>query len=210
MCNKYEIGQYATDSIRADFFAFAEKGNLQGNSESVLFAQVLVNGAQNLKLAERIGVRNIDNFKHPKMFLYQPNATESIPYPDSGAFNSVSLTRFVSKHTDFFFGVPGTIEVFDTLAEKFMAAHNLELDGIIAEAEALAPSVELKDKQNAQTYVKIMKKIKEAGVQYVKTETARLQSIIDSERLSDAKKSDIQKRLNIVHQFDRNIEEKEL
>jgi hypothetical protein len=30
VCNKYEMGQYATDSIRADFFSFAEKGELQG------------------------------------------------------------------------------------------------------------------------------------------------------------------------------------
>lgn len=99
-------GNYATDSLRADFLSFAEKGELQGNTESVLFAQVIVNGAQNAKLAEKIGV--VGQLTTPKTFLFKAGSSKSIPY--TGAYNMVALTRWLSKHTDFFYGTPGTIE----------------------------------------------------------------------------------------------------
>lgn len=173
-----------------------------------MFSQVIVNGAQNARLASRIGVP--PNFKHPKMFLYLPNSTDNVPYPDSGAFNDLALTRFVSKHTDFFFGVPGTIENFDQLAEKFVAAHPADYDSIIAEAETLSPTVELKDKANTGHYIKAMQKIKESGLSYIPAEIKRLESILASDKISDKKKSDMQKRLNIMHQFDRKSDAPDL
>lgn len=59
--NKGDIGNYGTDSMRADYLDFASKGTLHGNASDTLFTQIIVNGAQNRKLAERIGVHHILN-----------------------------------------------------------------------------------------------------------------------------------------------------
>jgi len=198
VCNKGEIGNYMSDSLRADFLNFAQKGELQGNTETVIFAQVIVNGAQNAKLAERIGVKG--ELVTPKSFLYKPGDSRSIPY--TGAYNMVALTRWLSKHTDFFYGTPGTIESFDKLAERFVFADPSEYDAIIAEAEAMRPSVELKDKKNAVFYINYMEKIKEKGIPFILAEIERVENILESEKLSDGKKLEMQKKINIIHQFD--------
>jgi hypothetical protein len=36
VCNKREIGEYATDSIRSDFFDFAMKGDFEGNYDGIV------------------------------------------------------------------------------------------------------------------------------------------------------------------------------
>jgi hypothetical protein len=41
VANKAEIGDYATDSMRSDYFAFSYKAQTHGNSDDVLFTQVI-------------------------------------------------------------------------------------------------------------------------------------------------------------------------
>ena len=84
-----------------------------------------------------------------------------------------------------------------------------EYNEIIQEAIKISPNVELKDKKNAQYYVNTMKKIAESGKSWIKTEIIRLESLLES-GISDEKKREIQKRTNIVHQFDRDAEEPDL
>lgn len=186
------------------------KGELQGNAEDVLFAQVMVNGAQNSKLADRIGITfNSNNQRQPKLFLFKPQSSVSIAYPDTLPFTFLALSRWVSKHTDFFFGNPGLVEEFDLLAEKFVFADPSKYDEIIQEAIKISPNVELKDKKNVQYYINTMKKIAESGKEWIKAEIIRLESLLES-GISDEKKREIQKRTNIVHQFDRDAEEPDL
>jgi len=182
---------------------------LQGNAGDVLFAQVMVNGAQNAKLADRIGVTFSSNQKQPKLFLYKPRNPNPISFPNSSPFTFLGLSRFVSKHTDFFFGNPGTIEEFDLLAERFMYDDQSEYNEIIEHAIKISPKVEPKDKKNAEYYINTMKKIAEQGKGWIKTEIMRLESLLQSQ-ISDDKKREIQKRANIVHQFDRENQEQEL
>lgn len=49
ICNKGDIGQYGTDSIRADYFSMVGKleQNEDGNTAHVIFAQLIVNGNVN-------------------------------------------------------------------------------------------------------------------------------------------------------------------
>jgi len=170
----------------------------------------MVNGAQNAKLADRIGITfNNNNQRQPKLFLYKPKNPVSMAYPDTLPFTFLALSRWVSKHTDFFFGNPGLIEEFDILAEKFIYADQSEYNEIIQEAIKISPNVELKDKKNAQYYINTMKKIAESGKAWIKTEIIRLESLLQS-GISEDKKREIQKRTNIVHQFDRDTEEPDL
>lgn len=55
--------------------------------------------------------------------------------------------------------------------------------------------------ENAEYYIKVMKKMKEQGPSYVAAERTRLKKIISSGKISDEKKEEQQARLNIVTQF---------
>ena len=54
---------------------------------------------------------------------------------------------------------------------------------------------------HADYYVKIMKKVRESGVEYVDKERKRLKKILKSDNLSEKKKIEQQAKLNIVSQF---------
>jgi hypothetical protein len=207
--SKTSVGDNTADQLRNEYYSFAQKGELQGNADDVLFAQVMVNGAQNAKLADRIGMTFNNNQRVPKLFLFKPKNPVSISFPETSSFTFLSLSRFVSRHTDFFFGNPGTIEEFDLLAERFVYADPIEYKDIIEHALKISPKVEPKDKKNAEYYINTMKKIAEVGKDWIKTEIMRLESLLQSQISAD-KKREIQKRVNIVHQFDRETEEPEL
>lgn len=213
VCNKREIGEYATDSIRSDYFDFARKGDFEGNAEeNVLFAQVIVNGAHNMKLAETIGVPK--GFQHPQLFLYKPNSETPIPYPQKDPFQATALTSFLSKHTSFFYGIPGLVAVFEKYSDVFVLSSDFEKEDMLREAEnsintILNDNNNVKDKENGKYYIKIMKNIIKTGNKYVLEEMKRLQKIIDSEKVSAAKKVDVQRRLNILTQFERSESSKD-
>jgi hypothetical protein len=116
--NKQSIGDYGTDSIRADFFAL---GNFVQTREDetgkdMIFAQVLVNGADNARLAERIGMKR--DFKHPRMFIYPANATKPIPYPETAPFHLQSLLRFIVQNSHYNYRMPGTLAKYDELVKE--------------------------------------------------------------------------------------------
>lgn len=200
--NKRSVGDYSTDSMRADYLDFASKGELHGNSTEVLFTQVIVNGAQNRKLADRIGVKPGDEFIYPELFLYKTNSNVAIHYPSKASWNIAHFTRWLSKHTNFYYGIEGTIENFDLLAERFMFADKNEHQKIIKEAEELASTLDPHEKDNADIYIKTMNKIAEKGYDFIFTEIDRLAKLLKTD-ISKSKKSDFVKRINIAYQFDR-------
>ena len=201
LSNIEEHGQYATDSIREDFFQFAERSELQGNSESILFGQIVVDNLENMLLAEETFSLNRKEFKHPKLVLVNPNG-KIIDYPPKGAFNPIALTRWLHKEAEFFLHVPGTIEKFNVLSKKFMASTTVaEKQQILEEASSLAPNVELHQKDDADYYLKMMSRVIERGVEYLNAEINRLEDIVTSERVTDQKKNSLQKRINICHTF---------
>ena len=54
---------------------------------------------------------------------------------------------------------------------------------------------------HADYYVKVMKKVRESGIEFVDKERKRLQKILRSDNLSEKKKVEQQAKLNIVSQF---------
>jgi hypothetical protein len=55
--------------------------------------------------------------------------------------------------------------------------------------------------ENAEYYVKVMKKVKEGGAGFVDAERQRLKKIIDSGKITEEKKKQQESKLNIVSQF---------
>jgi hypothetical protein len=199
--NKREVGDYGTDSIREDYFNFATEAQRKGDSDNVLFAQLIVNGAQNSGVAARLDME--PNFRHPKMFLFKPGNAKPIEYPSTSPFNFVALSQFVSKHSSFHIRTPGTIQAYNELVAKLLAGVESGKE-IIEQGEALVNSFKTELKDNAEQYVKLMKKYVEKGTDYIESEIKRLKSILDSDKISEKKKREIREKLNVVYQFDKS------
>lgn len=98
-------------------------------------------------------------------------------------------------------GLPSCVERFDKLAENLLASDSSSYGGIIEKAEkALEETTDEKEKSSGEIYVKIMKKIQEKGVEYVDTETTRVQKLL-KDKITDKKKELFKKRLDILSSF---------
>ena len=92
------------------------------------------------------------------------------------------------------------MEKFEKIVADFLTAAKDKYDDFIAKAEEAMSAVEEKDKQIGKIYVSTMKKIKEKGVEFVSSETARVNKLLN-EKLSDAKKAMFKSRLDILASF---------
>ena len=97
-------------------------------------------------------------------------------------------------------GKPNTLENFDKLVAEFLKAETDKYDDFIARAEEAMSKTEEKDQKTAKIYVSTMKKIKEKGVEFVTSETARVNKLL-KEKVSDAKKAMFKSRLDILASF---------
>lgn len=205
-------GDYGSDSIRQDFLSFAEKSQLHGSSDAVLFAQVVVSEEEpeNMRLAIEHGMQ--PDFIHPAIFFYAEGATSPVQYPAKNQVNHITLARWLSKQVEqYFLPTAGLIESFGPLVAKFMRTADKEQHrALIEQASALAPTVELKDKENAKTYIKFMQRIADRGAGFVQAEIQRLEDLITSDRISKPNQILLQRKVNILHTFDRKSVHDEL
>lgn len=199
---KKQIGDYGTDSIRADYFNFANFVQLKAKGDEVkpiLFAQMIVNGAENLKAAVRLGVK--ENFLHPALFLIRKGTVDAIPYPTKEPFHQNSLLGFLNKHTDFYYKVQGTNKVFDGLAAEFVAATGDKRAAVLQRAKDSLDKMTKDDLPSALYYVKVMEKMQSIGDKYINTEIQRLENLLDSTKLALTDRANIKNRLNGLKVF---------
>lgn len=210
--NSKTDGDYGSDSIREDFYAFAEKSQLHGSSDSVLFAQVIVSEEEpaNMQIALKHGMS--PQFVHPQIFLYLGNSNQPIEYPSKHQVNHIALSRWLSKQLDdYFLPGPGLIESFGLLVARFMKLKDKDAQtSIIAEATELSSTVELKDRENAKTYIKIFQRVIDQGPIYVRSEIKRLEDLIAGDKISKTNQILLQRKVNILHSFDRDAVHDEL
>jgi len=206
VCKKGSIGDYGTDSIRTDYFSLANKVEKMENTgvENILFAQLIVNGGENLRLAETIGVSK--DFVHPKLFIIPSGQTDAIPYPDDEPFQPRYLIRFISLHAHLTYSMPGTMQALDDAAAEIMS--NLEDEYIkrkaVEKAEAAVADLEEdSDKATAQLYLKVMRKVSDRGIYYLDEEIARQNRLLskDSSQLTRASRRHIEHKLKVLHHF---------
>jgi len=204
--NSVSDGDYGSDSIRQDFYSFAEKSQLHGASDMVLYAQLLVtdNEPANLNLALSLGLAS--DFVHPRILFFRAGEAKPIEYPTKLQVNHVALSRWLAKQVDdYFLPTTGLIQSFAPLVVRFMKSRDRDQQtAIIAEATTLAPSVELKDKENAKTYIKYMERVMERGSSYIRSEIQRLDDLIEGDKISKSNQILLQRKLNILHAFDRD------
>ena len=211
IANKANIGKRTTDYMRDEFMEMAKKTK---SDQQVLFAQMLINGSDNKLQAERVGIEDQKegHDTKPEFFLYRKGEKDAIPIkPDSDDFAVADVMAYVSKTTGVHFTSRGTIKALSELAEKFTAAEAGSEDRkkIYQEAKDKAASYptettkkSAKEKvANAGWYVQTMEKVMEKDDSWVDKELARLRSIIVSDKVSNSRKDEFKRRLNIVQTF---------
>merc|ERR1712146_583746 len=183
--------------------------------DNVLFTQMLLNGSENKLQADRVGSENqaVGHDTKPEFFLYRKGEKNAIPIkPDADDFSVADVMAYVSKMTGTNFAFRGTIKEFSAIAEKFMSAstESKERNDLYTEAKRLAETFSndkskkrsTKEKAaNAGWYVQAMEKILEKGNDWPQKEISRLNSIIVSDKVSDSRKDEFKRRLNIVQSF---------
>lgn len=208
VASKGNVGRRTTDYMRGEFLELAKKASKK--NDGVLFAQILVNGSENKKQAERLGVVDLsssDDTK-PEFFLVRKGEENAIPLrPDAEDYNVADIMAFVSKTTGVNFPSRGTIKELDALVSKFMEEEGEAQRKLWREAKETVKAMP-RDKKlhkeratNGEFYVSAMEKVLEKGPQWLDSEISRLRSIIVSDKVSDSRKDEFKRRVNIVQTF---------
>ena len=187
--------QYAYGEKEDEFKKFAEQAATQSD---LLVAEVGISEygeKENDDLRERFGVNKDD---YPIFKLFKQGEKEPIDFTQS--VTSEDLARFVRIESGLWLGKPNTLENFDKLVAEFLKAETDKYDDFIGRAEEAMSETEEKDQKTAKIYVSTMKKIKEKGVEFVTSETARVNKLL-KEKVSDAKKAMFKSRLDILASF---------
>jgi len=205
MCvNKGQVGKLTTDGVRDEFLAIGETLEPMVASNSILFAQVIVNGAQNKKLSSKVGAR--ENFIYPSFHLFKAGSSESVPFLSAGEVASSApsmndISRWIYKETGIHIGAAGTVSELDRLVEEFLAADASNKASIIAKTRAAADTLtKSADRESSLHYVKTMEKLMNTP-SYAKDEVVRLVAIVDSDKVSSDRKQEFSRRINIVKRF---------
>lgn len=119
-----------------------------------------------------------------------------------GEFKLDVMQRFVSSTSGLWIGLPGCLEVFDGLANRFVAASNpSDRKEILRQAEDEWDKVSLtSERKSAEVYVKVMRKMLEKGNDFLGSELSRVDTLRKG-KLSKEKKDEMDRRLNILQSF---------
>lgn len=191
--------QYAYGEKEDEFKKFAEN---TASQPDLLVAEVGVSEygeKENDQLRERFNIKKED-FPVYKLFIQG----QKEPIDFKGEIKSEELTRFAKKEAGLWIGLPGCVEKFDKLAEELVkTAKNdpAKIDEVIEKAQKeLATTTDERQKKSGDLYVKIMKKIKEKGLDFIETEIKRVEKL-QKEKITSTKKELFKTRLDILTSF---------
>lgn len=150
---------------------------------------------ENDDLRERFKLKK-DDF--PAYFLFNEANKEGKKY--DGAIKADDMSTWLRRHK---IPVPsiGTIAELDEVVAKFMK--DGQSDSHITEATTIVEE-NYKEVAKAQTYLKIMAKVKAKGEAYVADETKRVTKILEG-KLSNEKKAEMNDKLKVLNMF--NVKE---
>jgi len=155
---------------------------------------------ENHKLALEYGIKRVD---YPVYKLFLKGKSKPIDY--TGDKTAEDLIRFLSQNTKLWFGLPGTLEELDHLAQEFFDAssnndENKQKSLLDKVREQVKKFVDKKEQKNGESYVKIMELVVKQGTEFLKREGRRVQNLLKG-KLTDEKKEELQHRENILLSF---------
>lgn len=175
------------------------------SSQDLLVAEVGIKDYgefENTDLAERFNVNKLD---FPVVKLFVQGKDNYIDF-EGEEYTEEALRNFVRKNADVYIGHEDCLEVFDRIVDEFLKTTDAEKrTELITKAKQEAGRVLTKeDKASADIYVKMLSKIAEKGEGFVTQERARVQGLLEKQKLTDDKKKSMQTKLNILKSFPRD------
>ncbi|XP_018321670.1 endoplasmic reticulum resident protein 29-like [Agrilus planipennis] len=160
---------------------------------------------ENKELAEKHGIMSKDDLPTVQLFIQNQTTPIDLPLSKNKEWSLSKLRNFVRVNTDIYVGLPGCLEKFDKLANKFIASSNKEEQ--MKKAELLAKNLKEKEKSSAKTYLLFMKKIIEQGAKFVEQEASRLGKILKDGKVKEQKKEELSQKINILQSFENKKDE---
>lgn len=192
--------KYPYGDKQDQFKSFAQS---VANTRNLLIAEIPITDygdKENEQLAKEYGVTKAD-FPAYKLFL----KGKSKPIDYTGEKTENDLKRFLSQHTNLWFGLSGTLESFDKFANEFyeaaIANDQEKLNSVANTARDEQKKItDAKDQKSAEAYLKIMEATIKQGADFLKREERRVQNLLKG-KITNEKKQELQYRANILLSF---------
>lgn len=173
------------------------------NIEDLLTVEIPVKDYGEKENSELAHKYNVDKDDFPKVKLFVKNVAEPINFDDEEQeFTADNLKKFIRSKSGVYIGLPGCLEKFDKIAQKF--AEEKSVDGkkkLLREAEDLWDKAKgYQDHKSAEVYVKVMRKVIEKGDEFLTNESSRVENVLRG-KVNKDKKEEMQHRVNILQSF---------
>jgi len=142
-----------------------------------------------------------DDYPVYKLFVGDPAPENAIPF-EGKSKKRTEILMFLKEH-GVYVGLPTCLELFDEFAAEFMTKKSgADQQKVIKESESEASKiVDKAERFHAETYVKIMKRIADKGVEFIKTEDSRISKSLADKSIKQEVKVGMKSRQNILQSF---------
>ncbi|XP_051888278.1 endoplasmic reticulum resident protein 29-like [Pristis pectinata] len=189
--------QYPYGEKQDEFKKLAENS---ASSKDLLVAEVGISDYGEKENSE-LGVKyKVEKDDYPVYLLFINGDLEN-PDRYTGEIKQETIQQWL-KTKGVWVGMLGCLEEYDFLAREFSSTRGQEeRQKIMVIVKKMIEQLPESDQKLAEQYYKIMSKVLVQGDSFVSSEIARIGKLLEESKMSSAKKTDFQKRQNILSSF---------